>query len=111
MRKPAFCLCKNKGADQLLCFRYIRGVFQKYAERFHRMFAIAAMFIIFHVRHAWYMLIKYRKNQGFCFSHALETVAKATQGSSMRGKFVFFPSLGQLLNKRYLNGNQFESKF
>ena len=38
----------------------IRGVFQKYAERFHRMFAIAAMLMIFHVRHAWHMLIKYR---------------------------------------------------
>ena len=36
----------------------IRGVFQKYAERFHRMFASAAMLMIFHVRHAWYMLIK-----------------------------------------------------
>ena len=23
MRKPAFCLYENKGADQLLCFRYI----------------------------------------------------------------------------------------
>ena len=39
---------------------HVRGVFQKYAERFHRMFAIAAMLIIFHVRHTWYMLIKYR---------------------------------------------------
>ena len=38
----------------------VRGVFQKYAERFHRMFAVAAMLMIFHVRHAWYMLIKYR---------------------------------------------------
>ena len=23
MRKPAFCICKNKGADQRLCFRLI----------------------------------------------------------------------------------------
>ena len=23
MRKPAFCICKNKGADQRLCFHYI----------------------------------------------------------------------------------------
>ena len=23
MRKPAFCICENKDADQLLCFRYI----------------------------------------------------------------------------------------
>ena len=23
MRKPAFCICQNKGADQRLCFRYI----------------------------------------------------------------------------------------
>ena len=23
MRKPAFCICENKGADQHLCFRYI----------------------------------------------------------------------------------------
>ena len=30
----------------------IRGVFQKYAERFHRMFAIAARLMIFHVKHA-----------------------------------------------------------
>ena len=70
-------------------FRHIRGVFQKYAERFHRMFAIAAKLMIFYVKHAWYILIKYRLNQGFCVSHVLETVAKATQGSSMRGKFVF----------------------
>ena len=35
-------------------------MFQKYAERFHRMFALAAMLMIFHVRNAWYMLIKYR---------------------------------------------------
>ena len=39
---------------------YIRGVFQKYAERFHRMFAIAARLMIFHVKHAWFMFIKYR---------------------------------------------------
>ena len=90
---------------------YIGGVFQKYVERFHRMFAIAAMLLIFHVRHAWYMLIKYRLNQGFCSSNALEMVAKVTQGSSMRGKFVIFPSLGQLLIKSCLNGNQFECKF
>ena len=89
----------------------IRGVFQKYAERFHRLFAIAARLMIFHIKHAWYMLIKYWENQEFLFTHVLETVAKATQGSSMRGKFVFFPSLGQLLNKSYLNGNQFECKF
>ena len=38
----------------------IRGVFHKYAERFHRMFAIAARLMIFHVKHAWYMFIKYR---------------------------------------------------
>ena len=31
----------------------LRGVFQKYAERFHRMFAIAARLMIFHVKHAW----------------------------------------------------------
>ena len=46
------------------CINYqmlnIRGVFQKYAERFNRMFAIAARLMIFHVKHAWYMLIKYR---------------------------------------------------
>ena len=23
MRKPAFCICENKGADQRLCFRYL----------------------------------------------------------------------------------------
>ena len=91
--------------------QFVRGVFQKYAERFHRMFAIAEMLMIFHVRHAWYMVIKYRQNKGFCSSHALETVAKATQGSSMRGKFVSFQSLGQLLIKRYLNRNKFECKF
>ena len=38
----------------------LRGVFQKYAERFHRLFAIAARLMIFHCKHAWYMLIKYR---------------------------------------------------
>ena len=38
----------------------IRGVFQKYAECFHRMFASAARLLIFHVKHAWYMFIKYR---------------------------------------------------
>ena len=38
----------------------LRGVFQKYAERFHRMFAIAARLMIFHVKHAWFMLIEYR---------------------------------------------------
>ena len=53
----------------------VRGVFQKYAERFHRMFAIAARLMIFHIKHAWYMLIKYRKNQGFWSSHVLGTVA------------------------------------
>ena len=37
----------------------IRGVFQKYAESFHRMFAIADRLIIFHVKHARYMFIKY----------------------------------------------------
>ena len=89
----------------------LHGVFQKLAERFHRMCAFAARLMTFHVKHAWYMLIKYWKNQGFCSSHVLETVAKATQVSSMRGKYVFFPSLGQLLNKSYLNGNQFECKF
>ena len=89
----------------------IRGVFQKYAERFHRMFAIAARLMIFHVKHAWYMFIKYRENQGLWSSIFLETVAKATQGSSMRGNFLYFPPLGPLLNKSYLNGNQFENKF
>ena len=39
---------------------YVRGVFQKYAERFHRMVAIAARLMIFHVKHSWYMLIQYR---------------------------------------------------
>ena len=39
---------------------YIRGVFQKYAEMFHRMFAIPARLMTFHVKHAWYVLIKYR---------------------------------------------------
>ena len=53
----------------------IRGVFQKNAERFHRIFAIAARLMIFHTKHAWYMLIKYRQNQGFWSSHVLETVA------------------------------------
>ena len=53
----------------------VRGVFQKYAERFHRMFAIAARLMIFHIKHAWYMLIKYRQNQGFWSSHVLGTVA------------------------------------
>ena len=53
----------------------IRGVFQKYAERFHRMFAIAARLMIFHIKHACYMIIKYRQNQGFWSSHVLETVA------------------------------------
>ena len=38
----------------------IRGVFQKYTEGFHRVFAIAASLMIFHVKHAWYMLIRYR---------------------------------------------------
>ena len=33
-------------------YQTICGVFQKYAERFHRKFAIVAMFIIFHVKHA-----------------------------------------------------------
>ena len=36
----------------------VRGVFQKYAERFHRMFAIAARLMIFHAKHAWYIFIK-----------------------------------------------------
>ena len=39
-------------------YRGIRGVFQKYAERLHRMFAIAAMLMIFHVGNAWYIFIK-----------------------------------------------------
>ena len=26
MRKPAFCICKNKGAAQCLCFRYIDSI-------------------------------------------------------------------------------------
>ena len=34
-----------------------------------------------------------------------EPVAKATQGSLMRGKFVLFSYTGQLLNRSYLNGN------
>ena len=75
------------------------------------MFAIAARLMIFHVKHAWYMLIKYRFNQGLRSSNVLETFARATQGSSMRGKFVCFPALGPPLNKSYLNGNQFENKF
>ena len=33
----------------------LRGVFQKYAERFHRMLAIASRLMIFHVKLAWYM--------------------------------------------------------
>ena len=41
MRKPAFCICENKDADQLrgnreadqrLCFRYIRGLSQKVVD-------------------------------------------------------------------------------
>ena len=39
-----------------LFFLDIRGVFQNYAERFHRMFAIAARLMIFHVKHAWYIV-------------------------------------------------------
>ena len=31
---------------------YIRGVFQKYAERYDRNFAITASLMIFHLRHA-----------------------------------------------------------
>ena len=38
----------------------IRGMFQKYAERFHRMFAIEVRLMVFHVKHAWYMFIKYK---------------------------------------------------
>ena len=38
----------------------VRGVFQKYAESFHRMFAIAARLMISHVKHAWYLFIKCR---------------------------------------------------
>ena len=30
----------------------VRGVFQKYAERYHRKFAIAASLMIFYLRHA-----------------------------------------------------------
>ena len=56
---------EKKWQHRFLFFNYnpiedIREVFQKYAERFHRMFAIAARLMIFHVKHAWYTLIKYR---------------------------------------------------
>ena len=43
-----------------IVYCYVRGVFQKYAERFHRMFAVATRLMISHVKHAWYILIKYR---------------------------------------------------
>ena len=36
----------------------ILGVFQKYAKRFHRMFAVEVRLMIIHAIHAWYMLIK-----------------------------------------------------
>ena len=70
VRKPNFCICENIDADQLrgnretdpsafvFATQIVRGVFQKYAERFHRMFANAARLMIFHVKHAWYMLIQ-----------------------------------------------------
>ena len=47
MRKPAFCICVNKGADQLggsraadqrLCFCYIKGV-KKVRSAVHRRIA------------------------------------------------------------------------
>ena len=47
------------------------------------------------------MSIKYRLNQRFCSSHFLGPVAKAAQGSSMRSKFVLFPSSGLLLKATY----------
>ena len=34
MRKPDFYLCKNKGADQLLCFRYSDSTFPPLPGRF-----------------------------------------------------------------------------
>ena len=37
-----------------------RGVFQKYADRFHRMFAIATRLMIFYVKHALYISNNYR---------------------------------------------------
>ena len=72
------------------------------------MFTIEARSMIFLVKHAWYMSIKYRQNQRFCSNRFLEPVAKGTQGSSMQGKFVLFLSSGLLLNKSYPNGNQIE---
>ena len=53
-------LKREENNADIVCLQEVRGVFQKYAERFHRMFAIAARLMIFHVKHAWYMLIKYR---------------------------------------------------
>ena len=54
------CLKMKTGGNLSTYMCILRGVFQKYAERFHRMFAIAARLMIFHVKHAWYMFIKYR---------------------------------------------------
>ena len=54
-----FCMHMSHKKNARLIW-IIRGVFQEYAEWFHRMFAIAARLMIFHVKHAWYMLIKYR---------------------------------------------------
>ena len=56
--KSKRCYGNNNATVRLYSLSFdIRGVFQKYAERFHRMFAIAARLMIFHVKHAWYMLI------------------------------------------------------
>ena len=41
MRKPAFCICENKGADQRLSFRYIDSTILrafKYNKKSYYMF-------------------------------------------------------------------------
>ena len=60
--KRAILIVKNWKfqVEKQLNLMNLRGVFQKYAERFHRMFATAAKLMLFYVKHAWYILIKYR---------------------------------------------------
>ena len=66
--KIVYSMCYNREKQFVVCNTFfvnlnnligwdiaqksLRGVFQKYAERFHRKFAIAARLMIFHVRHA-----------------------------------------------------------
>ena len=132
MRKPDFCICENKDADQLTAklisaFVFATQIVQflyylnpKFQASSHLLWLYSPVCVgpgrkprrpVFSQRGSYFtssMFVYFNQVQiRFCSSNFSEPVAKATQGLSIRGKFVLFPFLGQLLNNYK---NQFEYK-